>query len=83
MILMVTHDIDESVYVGDRVIVLTRGPGRVRAELLTGLPEPHDQIKTRELPAFVRLRAQVGRLVRGSPPAPDGSGRQEGHADHS
>ena len=32
-ILLVTHDIDESVYVGDRVIVLTPGPGRVRAEL--------------------------------------------------
>ena len=32
-ILVVTHDIDESVYLGDRVIVLTPGPGRVRADL--------------------------------------------------
>jgi NitT/TauT family transport system ATP-binding protein len=69
-ILLVTHDIDESVYVGDRVVVLTRGPGRVRADLPVDLPAPRDQISTRELPAFVHLRASVGRLVRGQEPAP-------------
>ncbi|MFI0349170.1 ABC transporter ATP-binding protein [Actinomadura sp. 9N407] len=65
-ILLVTHDIDESVYVGDRVVVLARNPGRVRAELPVGLPAVRDQIETRGLPEFVRLRAEVGRLVRGS-----------------
>ena len=78
-ILLVTHDIDESVYVGDRVVVLTPGPGRVLADLRVDLPAPRDQITTRELPAFVHLRAEVGRLVRGqaarpaadaTPPAP-------------
>ena len=64
-ILLVTHDIDESVYVGDRVIVLTPGPGRVRAELTVNLPAPRDQITTKELPEFVRLRTEVSRLVRG------------------
>ncbi len=68
-ILLVTHDIDESVYVGDRVIVLTPGPGRVRADLATNLPEPRDQITTKELPEFVHLRTEVSRLVR-SRPAP-------------
>jgi NitT/TauT family transport system ATP-binding protein len=63
-ILMVTHDIDESVYVGDRVIVLTAGPGRVRADLRVNLPGPRDQIETKELPEFVRLRTEVSRLVR-------------------
>ncbi len=69
-ILLVTHDIDESVYVGDRVIVLTPGPGRVRADLPVSLPEPRDQITTKELPEFVRLRTEVSRLVRsgGWPP---------------
>ena len=37
-ILLVTHDIDESVYTGDRVIVLTRGPGRVVADVPVDLP---------------------------------------------
>jgi NitT/TauT family transport system ATP-binding protein len=66
-ILVVTHDIDESVYVGDRVIVLTPGPGRIRADLATNLPEPRDQITTKELPEFVHLRAEVSRLVRSRP----------------
>jgi NitT/TauT family transport system ATP-binding protein len=63
-ILLVTHDIDESVYVGDRVVVLTPGPGRVQADLPVRLPEPRDQITTKEHPAFIRLRTEVSRLVR-------------------
>ena len=63
-ILLVTHDIDESVYVGDRVIVLTPAPGRVLADLPVTLPRPRDQITTKELPEFVRLRTEVSRLVR-------------------
>jgi NitT/TauT family transport system ATP-binding protein len=62
--LVVTHDIDESVYLGDRVIVLTPGPGRVRDDLPVTLPAPRDQIETKELPEFVRLRTEVSRLVR-------------------
>ncbi|HEY1822455.1 MAG TPA: ABC transporter ATP-binding protein [Trebonia sp.] len=64
-ILVVTHDIDESVYLGDRVIVLTPGPASgVRAEVAVNLPAPRDQIETKELPEFVRLRSEVSRLVR-------------------
>ncbi|QDQ11596.1 ABC transporter ATP-binding protein [Streptomyces spectabilis] len=63
-ILLVTHDIDESVYVGDRVVVLTGAPGRVHSELRVELPGPRDQIATRGLPEFVKLRAEVGRAVR-------------------
>jgi NitT/TauT family transport system ATP-binding protein len=65
-ILLVTHDIDESVYTGDRVIVLTRGPGRVVADVPVDLPGPRDQIATKELREFARLRAEVSRLVRAS-----------------
>jgi NitT/TauT family transport system ATP-binding protein len=64
-IALVTHDIDESVYVGDRVVVLSRGPGRVTAELPVSLPFPRDQISTKELREFARLRTEVSRLVRG------------------
>ncbi len=63
-ILFVTHDIDESVYVGDRVVVLGGPPGFVRADLPVSLPGPREQIATRERPEFVSLRAEVGRLVR-------------------
>jgi NitT/TauT family transport system ATP-binding protein len=64
MILLVTHDIDESVYVSDRILVMGRSPGRVIADLGVGLPAQRDRIETRELPAFVHLRSEVGRLVR-------------------
>jgi NitT/TauT family transport system ATP-binding protein len=64
-ILLVTHDIDESVYTGDRVIVLTPAPGRVRADITVDLPRPRDQITTKELREFTRLRTEVSRLVRG------------------
>jgi NitT/TauT family transport system ATP-binding protein len=62
--IVVTHDIDESVYLSDRVIVLTPGPGRVRADIPVNLPAPRDQIATKELPEFVHLRSEVSRLVR-------------------
>ncbi|MFG3200754.1 ABC transporter ATP-binding protein [Streptomyces sp. NPDC048192] len=65
-IVFVTHDIDESVYVGDRVVVLSPGPGsRVVLDLPVGLPAERDQLTTRSLPGFVKLRTEVGRAVRG------------------
>ncbi|MFC4057559.1 ABC transporter ATP-binding protein [Planomonospora corallina] len=65
-ILLITHDIDESVYVGDRVVVLSKSPAGIAGDLRVDLPSPRDQISTREHPDFVRLRAEVGRLVRGT-----------------
>ncbi|WP_198654235.1 ABC transporter ATP-binding protein [Nocardia aurea] len=64
-IVLITHDIDESVYVGDRVVVLSKAPAHVVGDLKVDLPAPRDQITTREHPDFVRLRGEVGRLVRG------------------
>jgi NitT/TauT family transport system ATP-binding protein len=63
-ILFVTHDIDESVYLADRVLVLSRPPSRVIAEIEVPLARPRDQITTKELPEFVRLRGEVARLIR-------------------
>ena len=65
-ILLVTHDIDESVYTGDRVVVLSKGPGRVLAEVPVNLPSPRDQIATKELREFAHLRTEISRLVRGT-----------------
>jgi NitT/TauT family transport system ATP-binding protein len=62
--LFITHDIDESVYLANRVIVLARSPGRILAELPVDLPDDRDQIATREHDGFVRLRGEVARLVR-------------------
>ena len=63
-VLFVTHDIDESVYLADRVIVLSKSPARVIADLAVDIPRPRDQIDTKSLSRFVELRAEVARLIR-------------------
>jgi NitT/TauT family transport system ATP-binding protein len=63
-ILFVTHDIDESVYLADRIVVLTPSPTEVREVLSVDLPHPRDQVDTKELPEFARLRAHVYRLIK-------------------
>src|ERR671936_165754 len=63
-ILFVTHDIDESVYLADRVVVLTHSPTKVKEIVPVHLPGPRDQITTKELPEFVNLRGHVYRLIR-------------------
>ncbi|HEV8686294.1 MAG TPA: ABC transporter ATP-binding protein [Gaiellaceae bacterium] len=69
-ILFVTHDIDESIYLGDRVVVLTHSPTHVKEIVGVGLPRPRDQIATKELPEFAHLRAHVYRLIKREQEAP-------------
>jgi NitT/TauT family transport system ATP-binding protein len=63
-ILFVTHDIDESVYLSDRVVVLTQSPTEVKEIVGIDLPVPRDQIATKELSEFAQLRGHVHRLIR-------------------
>jgi NitT/TauT family transport system ATP-binding protein len=59
----VTHDIDESVYLADRVIVLSRRPSTVQRQLTIDLPRPRHQIASKELAEFARLRTEVLRTI--------------------
>ncbi|TCO58106.1 ABC transporter ATP-binding protein [Actinocrispum wychmicini] len=68
-VLLVTHDIDESVYLGDRVLVLSKSPASIVADLTVDLPAERDQITTRESKNFVALRGEVARLLHGAPTA--------------
>jgi NitT/TauT family transport system ATP-binding protein len=63
-IVFVTHDIDESVYLSDRVVVLTHAPTEVKELIDVDLPFPRDQITTKELPEFTHLRGHVYRLIK-------------------
>ncbi len=63
-VLFVTHDIDESVYLSDRIVVLSPSPTEVREILDVSLPRLRDQVETKELPEFAHLRAHVYRLIK-------------------
>jgi NitT/TauT family transport system ATP-binding protein len=63
-IVLVTHDIDEAVYLSDRVIALSAAPSRILAEIPVPLPRPRDQIGTRASKEFVAIRSEVARLIR-------------------
>jgi NitT/TauT family transport system ATP-binding protein len=63
-VLFVTHDIDEAVYLADRVIVLKSAPARIQKVLDVDLPHPRDQIVTKEQPLFATLRREVWGLIK-------------------
>ncbi len=64
-IVFITHDIEEAVYLGDRVAVLRGSPGRLAAVFDIDLPRPREQVATRELPAFLALRHKVHDAIGG------------------
>ena len=56
----ITHNIEEAVYVAERILVLTNKPTKVKAEIQVDLPRPRKLID----PRFVELRRQVTELIR-------------------
>jgi NitT/TauT family transport system ATP-binding protein len=68
-IVLVTHDIDEAVYLSDRVVVLSGAPSIVLAQIPIDLPRPRDQIATKACEQFLANRSEVARLIR-RPAAP-------------
>jgi NitT/TauT family transport system ATP-binding protein len=66
-VLFVTHDIDEAVYLSDRILVLDGRPAAVAEEFTVDLPRPRDQLATKELPEYLRLRRAVYDAIVGAP----------------
>lgn len=65
--LFVTHDIDESVYLADRVVVLSKPSTVVQTILDVPLGRHRDQITTKEDPTFIHIRGEVARMIRNAP----------------
>jgi NitT/TauT family transport system ATP-binding protein len=63
-VLFVTHDIEEAVYLSDRVVILSARPSSVVEELPIDLPRPRDQITTRSLERFVEYRNHIYTRIR-------------------
>lgn len=61
--IFVTHDIDEAVYLGERVLVLSASPTVIIEDVAIDLPDERDQLSTRSLPAFTEHRRRVYELI--------------------
>lgn len=66
-IVLVTHDIEEAVYLGDQVIVLSGRPATVAASVDIPLGPSRDQITTKSRPEYLELRAHIHTLIMRSP----------------
>jgi NitT/TauT family transport system ATP-binding protein len=81
-VLFVTHDIDEAIYLGERVLVLSNSPTVILEDVAIDLPDDRDQLSTRSAPRFGELRAHVYRQIqqakRGRPDQPSSRQRQKG-----
>jgi NitT/TauT family transport system ATP-binding protein len=62
-ILFVTHDIDEAIYVAQKVLVLSAAPGRIRTSMPTDLGYPRHQIRTREISRYLEHRRHLYSLI--------------------
>ncbi len=62
-IIFVTHDIDEGIYLSDRVLVLTKSPSEILKECSINLPRPKNQIETRSDPRFLGIRNAIHKMV--------------------
>jgi NitT/TauT family transport system ATP-binding protein len=61
-VLLITHQIDEAIFLSDRVIVFSARPGSVREEVLVNLPRPRD-LKIKRTPEFAVLVDQIWKLI--------------------
>jgi NitT/TauT family transport system ATP-binding protein len=76
-VLFVTHDIEESIFLSDRIYVMTARPGRIKAEITVPLPRPRTPEMT-YTPAFIGLVQQLKALIREESLAAMGSELKDG-----
>jgi NitT/TauT family transport system ATP-binding protein len=61
---LITHNIEEAVFLGDRVIVMTARPGRIKAQIDVNIPRPRDPSIRNSHPRFLEIKEQLSQLLR-------------------
>ncbi len=62
-VIFITHDVDEAVFLADRVIVLKGKPATIGIDVMSRLPAERDQVRTKESPEYLELRHRVYEAV--------------------
>lgn len=62
-VLFITHDLEEAIYLADRVICMAPHPGRIAAQVEIALQRPRDQLTTRESAEFLALRHRLFEFI--------------------
>jgi NitT/TauT family transport system ATP-binding protein len=62
-VVLVTHDMDEAIYMSDRVVVLSGRPATIATVLDVDLGTARDQVKTKSTPRFSQLRGEIYRII--------------------
>jgi len=62
-VVFITHDLEEAIYLGDRVVALAPNPGRVAETIDVRLARPRNQLTTREDPVFLAHRHRLFKLL--------------------
>ena len=57
--IFITHDLEEAIYLGDRVLVLSANPGEIIDQITVELPRPRHQLTTREHRNFLAYRHRL------------------------
>ena len=62
-VVFVTHDLSEAITLADRIVVMTRRPGRIKMVHEVKLPRPRDVIKLRESPAYADEYSRIWHVL--------------------
>jgi NitT/TauT family transport system ATP-binding protein len=67
-VVLITHSIDEAVFLGDRVVVMSARPGRIVREIAVDLPRPRIAAETFGHPEHVRIAREIRLLLESDTP---------------
>jgi NitT/TauT family transport system ATP-binding protein len=62
--IFVTHSIDEAILLGDRIVMMSRRPGRIREIVPVEIPRPRKIISVRAHPRYIELRARLWEMLK-------------------